>query len=61
MRLYTTRQAAGILCKAHRTVQLWCDRLGYSKTGRDYILTDEQLDAIRVRATGCSPGRPRKS
>ena len=61
MKLYTTRQAAGILCKSHRCVQYWCWLLGFDRTGRDYILTEEDMQIIRVRAVGMSPGRPRKS
>ncbi len=60
MKLYTTRQAAGILGNHIRTVQGWCELFGYRKTGRDWILTEDQLDRIRSRIRS-APGRPRKS
>lgn len=58
MRLYTTTEAARTLGLARRTVQRWCAVLGFALTGRDYVLTDQELDQIRKMAQD-KPGRPR--
>ena len=57
MKLLTTRQLAEETGNAERTVRLWCQRLKFERTGRDYVLTEEQAQRIRelIRST---PGRP---
>lgn len=58
MRLYTTTEAARALGLARRTVQRWCAVLDFALTGRDYVLTDQELGQIRKMAQD-KPGRPR--
>lgn len=51
------QQAASRLGLSVRTVQKWCRVLGYERVGRDYILTEKQIDEIAARAHD-KPGRP---
>ena len=55
----TTIDLANELGKHKRTVQAWCKRLCIAKTGRDYILDDEQVLLIKSNVQA-RPGRPRK-
>ena len=47
MNFMTTRAAAINLGVTLRTVQNHCKALGFSKTGRDYLLTVGQVNQIR--------------
>lgn len=47
----TGRQVGTVLAAIHR--------LGYTRTGRDYVLTAEQCDAV-IAEMHDGPGRPRK-
>jgi len=54
--------AAQLQCSP-RTVRKWAAALGYERIGRDYHLTDEQVDAIRDHlqdGPGWPLGRKRK-
>lgn len=55
----TTISLANDLGKHKRTVQAWCVRLGFAKTGRDYLLDDEQVALIKMNVHD-GPGRPIK-
>jgi len=52
--MMTTGEAAQVLKVDRRTVWLWCKRFGFQKKGRDYMLTQEQVEQIRNR-----PGKRR--
>ncbi len=54
----TSQQVSRELSVTDRTIRRWCVRLGFSKVGRDYILTDGQVMMIQDL---CQPkrGRPR--
>jgi len=47
MNYMTTRTAATYLEVTLRTVQNHCQALGYNKAGRDYLLTNGQVELIR--------------
>ena len=47
MNYMTTREAATSLEITLRTVQNHCKALGFSKAGRDYLLTPGQVNQIR--------------
>jgi hypothetical protein len=57
--IYTTSDAADMLKIARRTVTKWCALLGMEKVGRDYILTMDELRAIK-RNCYMKRGRPKK-
>lgn len=54
----TTDEVAVRLGLARRTVQKWCAVLAFKRTGRDYLLTDEQIDQILAVAQ-TKRGRPK--
>ena len=60
MKGYTTREAAAALGLSRRTVQNWCSKLGHRPIGRDYVLTEDELEAIRAVKRD-APGRPPKN
>lgn len=58
--MYTTSEVARALGISRRTVQEWCLKLGIRPLGRDYLLTDDELERIRA-VKHDKPGRPRVS
>ena len=54
----TTNEAAAALGLARRTVQKWCAALAFERVGRDYLLTEEQVEQIRTVAQA-KRGRPK--
>lgn len=64
-RLYTTQDASDALGIGTRRVKQLCADLGFQRQGRDWLLTDADLDAIRARMAaplkrGWPKGKPRK-
>ena len=57
--MVSTTAVAVQLGLARRTVQKWCQYLGFPKEGRDYLLIDRQVEQIRGVCHD-KPGRPRK-
>ncbi len=57
--MLTTTDLAHETGRPIRTIRAAIERLGYRKTGRDYLLTDEQARAV-VAEMRDGPGRPRK-
>lgn len=53
---YTTQQVAEILGIGRSTVTYYACRLGFERSGRDYILTDEQVGQIRARLVRAGRG-----
>ena len=53
----TTKHAAKLLGSSIRTVQRWCKKLGYPREGRDWLLTDDQVEQLRARVQP-GPGNP---
>ena len=53
----TTIELAVELKRPVRTIRAACQRLGIKKLGRDYLLTDRQVQAIIVEMHD-APGRP---
>jgi len=45
----TSTEVAQELGLTRRRIQQACQRLGIPKVGRDYVLTDEQIELIRSR------------
>ena len=57
--MITTTEAAARRGIARRTVQKWCQYLGFVREGRDYLLTEKQFEQV-CAASHDKPGRPRK-
>lgn len=55
---YTTQAAAERLGLSRRTVQWWARKLGWERDGRDYWITEAQLQELERRKTtpGPEPG-----
>ena len=56
--LYTTYEVARLLNLSIETIQKYCKKLGFKKTGRDYILSDEEFDKVKSIPPS-KLGRPR--
>lgn len=55
----TTYEVARQLGLAPITIQKWCQVLDYTKKGRDYLLTEEQIEQLKAVANN-KLGRPKK-
>ena len=60
MNYMTTREAAISLGVTLRTVQNHCKALGFNKTGRDYLLTNGQVNEIRRHMIDHPRGKRKK-
>lgn len=45
----TARQAAKRIGCAYSTITLHCRQMGITRDGRDYLLDDDQVEALRER------------
>jgi hypothetical protein len=56
---YTTAEAAALLGTAHRNVQNYAKRHDLRKFGREYIITDADIEGMRgeIGRPGRKPGR----
>jgi hypothetical protein len=57
MRIMTTEHASVTLGVSQICVQKWCARLGIPKLGRDYIISERDLEKLR-QSMHFRPGRP---
>ena len=46
--MYTVPQLAAEIGLKDRSVRRWCLKLGFKKTGRDYLLSIEEVAMIRI-------------
>lgn len=56
--MYTTSEAAALLSTARRNVQNYCKRHTLPKRGRDYNISDQDIDGMRAELG--KPGRKKK-
>lgn len=54
----TTSEAAALLSTARRNVQNYCKRHNLSKQGRDYVVSDQDIQGMRAELG--KPGRKPK-
>ena len=58
--MYTTRQVSERIGVSERVIQKYCVVLGFDKFGRDWALTEAQVEQIQNWISTHPAGRPKK-